>query len=462
MSEKRTMENLRKENASGKNVITRRSVRMVRSHPGPKTVKLFERGQQCFSWPDEFVNKLMISRASGAVIEDVDGNSYLDFSESVSSVGHCNPYVVDAVKDQVERFIHTSGSVGHTEPFLELAEQLKKILPMRAEDSRIAYTTSGTEACDFAMRISRRYTRRPIILAYHDAYHGMTGSTVTISGSATSRLDGVSTISETAYIPYPNCYRCMFGQNYPECEITCLNYMETVMETVARPESIAAVFFEPIQVHGGIIIPPPDYFRKLEKICKENGIMLVDDEVFTGFGKTGRFFAIEHWKITPDIVCMGKAMGAGLPMGAIACRENYMKTGPGRGGRFGSFGGNPIAAVASMAGIRAIKDQKMLSNANRVGEYMMKALSDMQSDFGYFGDIRGKGLLIGVELVEDEKKTPSVKKAQRLVKRAIERGLIISRAGRHHNVVKLNPPLMVTMEQAAEAIEILRAAAKDP
>jgi 4-aminobutyrate aminotransferase-like enzyme len=401
----------------------------------------------------------MVSEAKGATIEDADGNRFLDFSESVSSVGHCNPCVVDSVRKQAETFMHSPGVVGYGESFVELAELLKCLLPMDRKGSKIAFCVSGTEACDHAMTIVRKHMKRPIILAFHDAFHGLTHSTAGITTQA--RQSGAFTIADTAYIPYPNCFRCTLNLQYPECSLSCLNHLRTVFESVSPPSSVAAVFVEPIQVHGGVIVPPKDYFSQLGKICKEYEIALVDDEVYTGFGKTGRFFAIEHWNLEPDIITMGKAMGAGLPIGAIACKDNFLESCVEGRGKFGTMAGNPVATVASIAGIRFIQDNGLLVNAARIGEYLVKAVGDMKYECRFIGDVRGKGLLVGIELVQDDVKTPSTEKTRLVVRRARELGLIVSRVGRYHNVVELCPPLTVTIDEAVKAVDILQIALKE-
>lgn len=407
------------------------------------------RGRQCFAWPEDF-DRLIVSRAKGAIIEDVDGNRFLDFVESVSSVGHCNPEVVRAVKRQADRYIQ---GLGYTEMFVELAEMLKSILPMKKTGLAIAHAVSGTQACDEAIMIARRHTGRSIILAFQDAFHGYSGATAEITASARGEIP--LPISDTAFVPYPYCYRCPFDRQYPECDLYCLKSFETIFESVAVPNSIAALFFEPIQAHGGVIVPPDGYFERLEKICRKHGILLVDDEVYTGFGKTGRFFAIEHWNVKPDMICMGKAMGAGLPIGALACNGGYMGGVLGGQGKFGTLAGNPLAASAAIAGIRFIQNHKILARTRKIGDYLMKAMSDLKQKFDLIGDVRGRGVLIGLELVKDKKKTPAITQTRKFAKYARNRGLLVGISGRYRNVISLDPPLVISMEQATKAIEIL-------
>ena len=263
-------------------------------------------------------------------------------------------------------------------------------------------------------------------------------------------------MSDVVYIPYPTCYRCPFKTQYQDCDLLCLRYIEEVLETVALPEHVAGLIIEPILVNGGLYIPPDEYMKGVMDICQKNEILLIADEVYTGVGKSGKFLVMDHWDITPDLLCLGKAIGGGFPLAVVVTRREI--TDIARGGvRFnGTFSGNLVACAAGIATIKYVEKNHLIENARKMGEYIIKSFRDMSKRKSMIGDVRGKGLLIGIELVTDKvTKEPASEDASKVVKAARENGLLIGSVGRDRNVLLLGPPLTISLEQTQMAIGIL-------
>ena len=428
--------------------------RITRQFPGPRSKELVKRSLMCL--PSKHSHRLVVTSARGATLTDVDGNTYLNFNDTTNTLGSGHPGILKVLKDQMKELVHISGATALYEPYVELAETLKNYVPGRSV--RIVYCTTGSEACDLAISLSRWYTQKPIILSYLGSYHGKTGTTLgatTVRSSLRKHVKPL--ISEVLYLPYPYCYRCPVSENYPECDIRCLKSVDETFERTAPPEDVAAVIFEPIQIHGGVVVPPDKYFPALEKMCGKREVMTIDDEVYTGFCKTGRFFAAEHWGIVPSIFCMGKAMGGGMPIAAISADKRIIESCElAYRGSFGSFAGHPLSCVAALENIRVLRREKLAEKAARQGDYIRKILSELSKKSRLMGDVRGKGLLIGVELVKDKKtKNPATNEAGRVVEKAMQKGLLIGREGRYRQVLKLSPPLTITREETDKALSIL-------
>ena len=436
---------------------------MVKTNlPGPAAKKFIDLEKDYFSSVGVRVHpSLVVSKAYGCIVEDVDGNTFLDFAQSASTIGHCHPKIVQTVKDQAEQLMQYTGAISLHKSFLQAAGELLKVMPGDLKDGKIVYCTTGGEAVDFAVKLARFYTNKSVILSYHGSHHGVLG----IAPHLTGELGGRACrplISEIAYLPSPNCYRCDLGLVYPKCALRCLEYIKTVLETVPR-EAVAGLIFEPIFIRAGVIIPPHEYFKEVRHLCLENNILLIDDEVFTGFGKTGKMFAIEHWGISPDIICLGKAMGGGLPIGAVVSRGEIMGSWERCGrGTISTFAGHPISSRAAITNLEVLRDEGLPSNAMNIGRYLIKGLKEMSSRHEIIGDVRGLGLLIGVELIKDTTtKAPATEVAKQLIQNALRKGLILGIAGRHRNVINLTPPLTLRRDQADRALEALDSILKD-
>lgn len=420
------------------------------SLPGPKSKLLIEKYVKYFGGTRR--PRMIVNKSYGCISEDVDGNKFLVFSQAACVTGYSTPEIVNASIDQMKKRIIR----GIAPPLIECTEMLLSNLPGELGQGRVNYVVSGTETVELAVLLAREYTKRPLILSYHDSHHGYLGTTFQLSGDPGIKRSQTARISDIVYIPYPECYRCPFKQQYPDCDLLCLSYLEDVFETVALPHQVAGLIIEPILVNGGAYVPPDKYMKRVVDICKKNGIQLIADEVYTGMGKSGRFLTVDHWDITPDILCLGKAMGGGFPLAAVVTKREV--TDDTRGGvRFtGTFAGNLVACAAGIATMKYIEKYHLVENAEKMGDYLMKSFKNMSERKNLIGDIRGKGLLIGVELVKDKRtKKPASEEALKVVKEAYENGLLIRSVGRYRNVLLLGPPLTISLEQAQKAIEIL-------
>ena len=435
--------------------------RIVVTPPGPKARELLERDSNILSSSVVRWYPLVAESGAGCVVKDVDGNEYVDFNSGlvVLNVGHSHPRVVKAIQDQAEKLIHYSWTDFYYKPIIDLGEQLTKITPGFSR-KRVFFSNSGAEANEAAMKMSRWHTRKPLFLAYTGSFHGRSFGAMSLTGSKpVQRRHFFPLVPHVTHVPYPYCYRCAFSLKYPECKMWCVDFIdEEVLKKYHPPEDTAAMVVEPIQGEGGYVVPPDDYFQRLKKILDKYGILLVDDEIQSGMGRTGKWFALEHWGVTPDIVTTAKALAAGMPIGATIAKEEIMDWEG--GSHANTFGGNPVACAAALQVIDIIKEEKLLENATRQGTYLMKRLKEMQQKYSLMGDIRGKGLMIGVELVKDqETRAPASDEALEVMNKCFKRGLAIITAGRC--TMRFAPPLIITNEIIDAGLEVFESAVKE-
>jgi 4-aminobutyrate aminotransferase len=395
------------------------------------------------------------------MIKDVDGNEYVDFNSGlvVLNVGHCHPRVVKAIKDQAEKLIHYSWTDFYYKPIIDLGEQLTKITP-GSFNKKVFFSNSGAEADEAAMKMTRWHSRRPLFLAYTSAFHGRSFAMMSLTASKpVQRRHFFPLVPEVTHVPYPYCYRCPFHLAYPECNMWCVDFIEEeVLQKYHPPEDTAAMFVEPIQGEGGYVVPPDGYFQRLKKILEKHEIIMVDDEIQSGMGRTGKWFAMEHFGITPDIVTVAKALASGLPLAATVAKEEIMDWDG--GSHANTFGGNPVACSAALQVIDIIKEEKLLENATRQGAYLMKRLREMQQKYSIIGDVRGRGLMIGAELVKDqETKAPATDEALDVMNKCFKRGVAIITAGK--STMRFAPPLIVTHEILDAGLEVFEGAVKE-
>ncbi len=417
--------------------------------PGPKSKILIEKYIELFGGERRPITA--VNKGYGCISEDIDGNKFLVFSQT-GVTGYSIPEIINASIDQLKKRILR----GIAPPLLDFTEILLGKLPAELSQGRVNYVVSGTETVELAVLLARAFTKRPLILSYHGSHHGYLGTTFQLSGDPRIKSSWRAKVSDVVYIPYPTCYRCPFRLQYRDCDLLCLQYIEEVLETVALPEHIAGLIIEPILVNGGLYVPPDEYMKGIMDICQKNEFLFISDEVYTGIGKTGRFLVTDHWDITPDLLCLGKAIGGGFPLAAVVTRKEI--TDDTRGGvRFtGTFAGNLVACAAGIAIIEYIEKNHLLENARKMGEYIIKSFRDMSKRKNLIGDVRGKGLLIGVELVTDKiTKKPASEDASKIVKAARENGLLIRSVGRYQNVLLLGPPLTISLEQTQMALGVL-------
>ncbi len=395
----------------------------------------------------------VISRGKGTVVEDVDGNRFLDFMAgiAVNATGHSHRRVVRAVKRQAERFFHMCASDFYYESFARLAERLTRMTPMEGEKS-VFFTNSGAEAVETAIKLVRYHTQRPYIIAFLGSFHGRTMGALSLTASkAKQRSYFSSFLPGVHHIPYGYCYRCPYNLTYPKCGVHCAEALEKVVcRNLMNPREIGAIFVEPIQGEGGYIVPPPEFHAKLKAFAEKNGILYVVDEVQAGMGRTGKFLAIEHFGVEPDVVIMAKGLASGLPLGAVVAKKKYMTW---KAGTHGStFGGNPLACEASLETL-ALLEEGLTANAARMGRRLVRKINRLAKEIPMIGEVRGLGLMIGVELVKDrETREPAPKEAHEVVQACFARGLLILSCG--ESTVRFCPPLVVNAREVDTAAEI--------
>ena len=398
-------------------------------------------------------------RAENARVWDIEGREYIDFlsDAAVQNVGHNNPRVVEAVKRTADRLLHFTFIYGFPVEPLLLAEKLVEIAPMGGV--KVSLGLSGSDANDGAIKFARAYTGRRAVLSYLRSYYGSTYGAMSITGLDFEVRSKVGQLSDVHFIPYPNCYRCPFGKEPGKCRMECLEYLKEKFEGEVHADGVAVLMAEPVQGDAGMVVPPEGYFKRLRRILDEHGILLAVDEVQSGLGRTGRWFAIEHFGIEPDLVTLAKPLGGGLPISAIIGREEIMDSLPPLGHAF-TLSGNPVASAAALAVIEEIEERNLLERAERLGKRAKGKLNAMKKRHELIGDVRGFGLMLGVDLVKDrETKERAYDEARKVVWRAYELGLIV--AFLQGNVLRIQPPLTIEEELLEEGLERLEEAIED-
>jgi len=427
---------------------------LITALPGPKAKQLVERDHRVLSPSYTRDYPFVAKKGHGALIEDVDGNTFLDFAAGIAvvSTGHCHPQVVAAIQKQAAELIHMSGTDFYYPNLVELAEKLASIAPGK-EAKRVYFGNSGTEAVEAAMKLARYHTKREKFIAFYGCFHGRTIGSLSLTASkAVQRKNFGSLLSGVFHMPYPNTYRGGSGVRPEHASADCLAYLEgELFKRIVDPEDVAGIFIEPIQGEGGYMPAPAEFLQGLERICRKHGILLVADEVQSGMGRTGKWWASDHAGIEPDIITVAKGIASGMPLSAIITRASVMNWKP--GAHASTFGGNPVSIAAALATIDLL-ERSYISNAARMGEFILQQTGNWRERHKIVGDIRGKGLMIGIEFVLDQKtkeKAPELR--NRIVQKAFEKGLLILGAG--ENSVRLAPPLVIDEEQADGAIRIL-------
>jgi len=427
---------------------------MVTDLPGPKARDIIASDHRYISPSYTRSYPLVVRSAKGAIVEDVDGNRFLDFSAGIAvcSTGHCHPDVVRAIQKQAESLIHMSGTDFYYEHMPQLARKLESLMP-DGKSWRCFFGNSGTEAVEAAMKLARYSTGRWQFIAFQSSFHGRTMGALSLTSSKPVQRKGFGPlVPGVTHIPYANCYRCPLNLEYSSCGIACANYLEEVVfKTTVDPSEVAAIVVETIQGEGGYIVPPPDFFPTLEKIARKHGILLIADEVQCGMGRTGKMFAFEHFDFHPDIVAIAKGVASGMPLGVTMAHAETMNWEP--GAHASTFGGNPVCLAAAMATVRLLQDE-YVANSAKIGEFMRVRLERLMDRHPAIGDVRGLGLMLGIEIVKDRKtkeKAPELRDA--IIYECFRRGLLILAAG--PSTIRLSPPLMVDEEQAQFALDTL-------
>jgi 4-aminobutyrate aminotransferase len=424
------------------------------SLPGPNARALIERDAKVVSTSYTRDYPLVMARGEGAVVEDVDGNIFLDCTAgiAVAATGHSHPDVVQAIVEQAGKFLHMSGTDFYYEPQVQLGEELSAIAPMPGPH-RSFFANSGTEANEAALKLAKFATKRHGIIAFFGAFHGRSMGSLSLTASKVTQRKGFGPfVPGTYHAPYPDCYRCPVGATPESCAAECLHFIEhQLFVHLVSPDEVAAVMVEPIQGEGGYLIAPDVFLKRLRELTAKHGILLITDEVQSGMGRTGKWYAIQHTGVEPDIVTVAKGIASGMPLGVATAPSSIMSWPPGT--HASTFGGNPVSCAAGLATIRLLRDG-LMKNAEVVGAHLVARARELMERHAIIGDVRGRGLMIGLELVRDRAtKERATSERDALVKECFKRGLLVLGAGR--NAIRLSPPLVLTTQQADTAIEIL-------
>ncbi len=433
---------------------------LTQLRPGPKGQAIIERDTARMSGSMVPRYPFVMERGSGAHVWDVDGNEYIDFAAgiAVTATGHSHPQVVAAIKAQAEKFIHIAGTDYYYEVQVDLADRLAAIAPFD-DNARVFLTNSGTEAVEGAVKLARWYTGRTQIIAFFGAFHGRSMGSLSLTASKPVQKHGFfPMVPGVHHVPYNNPYRCGHGRDESQCEAKCIcaSYIEDVLfQRTVPPQDVAAIVLEPIQGEGGYVVPDPRFVQELREICDRHGILLIADEVQSGIGRTGKWWAIEQYGVQPDIVCSAKGIASGMPLGAIIAREEIMSWPPGAHGS--TYAGNPVSCAAALATIDLV-ERGYMANATVQGAHMMDALEEMRSRHPVMRHARidGHGLMLGVELVLDADRTPAKAVRDRAERIAIDNGLLILGAGK--SAVRFCPPLMIERGTVDEGLRRFDAA----
>ena len=428
--------------------------------PGPKAASLINVDKTYVSPSYTRLYPLVVDRGEGLWVHDADGNTFLDLTAGIAvcATGHCHPRVVEAIIEQSQRLLHMSGTDFYYTPQIELAEKLAHLAPGR-EKKKVFFANSGAEAVEAAFKLARWSTRRDLNLAFFGAFHGRTMGALSLTASKPIQKKNYSPLLPgITHIPYPYCYRCPYGACYPDCSAGCVNWIEDPLFRTSIPaEEVAAIFVEPIQGEGGYIVPPPEFHTSLHKLMQKYGILYVADEVQSGMGRTGKMFAMEHFGVVPDMIALAKGIASGLPLGAMLATADLMTWEA--GSHASTFGGNPLSCKAALATI-ALLEEGLMNNAVERGEQFMTGLRELQMSFECMGDVRGMGLMIGVELVKDRHtKERANEWRNEIMKKAFYKGLLLLPCG--ENTIRFCPALNISRDEVEVGLSIFAEVVKE-
>lgn len=429
----------------------------VAAVPGPVSEMWAARRSEAVPRGVANATPLFIASGRGARITDVDGNTYIDFAGGIGTlgVGHCHPRVVAAVREQAERFLHTCFQVVMYQAYVEVAERLAALTP-GSVPKKTLLLNSGAEAVENAVKIARAYTGRPAVIAFTNAFHGRTLGALALTGKEHPYKTSFGPFAPEVYhAPFPYAYRFP-GHPTPEaCARHCLAALDGMFHTVVAPERVAAVIVEPVQGEGGFIVPPREFMAGLRALCDRHRILLIADEIQTGFGRTGRFFACEHFGIVPDVMVVAKSLAAGLPLSAVVGRADVMDA-PEAGGLGGTYAGNPVACAAALAVLDVFEEERLVERARHLGERIQAALRAMAGRYPLVGEVRALGPMAAIELVRDrETREPAPEETGAVLARCREQGLVVIRCGLFNNVVRILVPLVAADDEVAAGLQIL-------
>ncbi|HVC88050.1 MAG TPA: 4-aminobutyrate--2-oxoglutarate transaminase [Gaiellaceae bacterium] len=432
-------------------MATTRTIDLRTEVPGPRSREVLDRIAASVASPLAITFPVVAAQARGATITDVDGNTFIDFAGGVGclNVGHSHPHVVQAAQEQLERFSHTDFTVVPYELYAELAERLLARVPI-AGPKKAAFFNAGTEAVENAVKFARAYTGRPAVIGFEGAFHGRTYLSLALTSKTHPYKQGLGPFAPEVYrVPYPNAFR---GPTAREA----LQALRRAFATLVAPEDVAAIVFEPVQGEGGFIPAAPEFVVGLRELCDEHGIVLVCDEVQSGFGRTGRFFAIEHFGVEPDLITVAKSIAMGIPLSGVLGRTAIMDA-PVLGGVGGTYIGNPVAQAAALAVLDVIEDEGLIERSELIGGVMRARMETWRDRFPAVGDVRGLGAMLAIELVGEDL-APATKVASRVVEEALARGLLLLKAGVDGNCIRVLVPLVISDAELDEALQVWESA----
>jgi 4-aminobutyrate aminotransferase len=419
------------------------------------SVKLIERDHASVAGTIYRYTDIAFQRGEGVYLYDFEDRKYLDFVAGIATmnVGHCHPAVVEAVCDQARSLIHAACHVGYMQPYVDMMEALKAVAPGDLKKGKGILVNSGSEAIETGIKLARYVTNRSMILAFTDSFHGRSMGALALTASSTLYRQRIPSLLTGVYhVPYPYCYRCPLKHESPEtCGLACLNLVEKALQSVVPPEDLAGIVVEPIAGEGGYIVPPDGFLEGLRDICDRHDALLIADEVQTGIGRTGKMFAVEHWDVEPDIICVAKALGGGMPLGGMLTRADLADAWP-PAAQGTTFGGNPIACRAGLASLKVIQEENLMDNAIKVGDFIREQFTKAQKELPMIGDIRGKGLMVAVELINADG-SPASEIIKEIIKEMGAKGIVLTKCGA--SALRFAPPLIITQEQASEGVDII-------
>jgi 4-aminobutyrate aminotransferase/(S)-3-amino-2-methylpropionate transaminase len=417
--------------------------------PGPRSQEILQRKAQVVADPLSIYIPVVIDHGDGATLTDVDGNTFIDFSGGVGclNVGHANARVTEAVQEQAARFLHTDFTIVPYETYVTLAERLVATAPISGP-VKAAFFNAGTEAVENAVKFARAYTKRPAVIAFEGGFHGRTLLSLSLTSKTHPYKAGLGPFA-------PDVYRVPFAQEYRGPDAAeALAALERALVTQVAAESVAAIVIEPVQGEGGFVVAPPEFLAGVRKICDDNGIVLVVDEVQTGFGRTGRFWGIEHYGIEPDLMCVAKSIAAGLPLSGVLGRAEIMDA-PGDSAVGGTYVGNPVAQAAALAVLDIFEEDGLVERAGQIGDTIRERMLAWQQRWPAIGDVRGLGAMLAIELVDDPAtKAPAPELATKVAEAAAERGLLLLKSGIYSNCIRVLVPLVISDGQLDEALGV--------
>ena len=426
-----------------------RAIDLQTEIPGPRSRAIVERKGRVVANPLSLYLPIVVAEGRGATLTDVDGNTFLDFAGGVGclAVGHAHPHVVDAVQEQAARFLHTDFTVVPYEVYVTLAERLLALTPISGP-AKAAFFNAGTEAVENAVKFARAYTRRPAVIAFEGAFHGRTLLSLTLTSKARPYKTGLGPFAPEIYrVPFPNEYRGITAAD-------ALAALERALVSQVSAETVAAIVLEPVQGEGGFIVAPVAFIEGVRALCDRHGIVFIVDEVQTGYGRTGRMFAIEHYGVEPDLMTVAKSIAAGLPLSGVLGRAEIMDA-PGDSAVGGTYVGNPVAQAAALAVLDVFEDERLVERAEHLGEVMRGRMLEWQERHPQIGDVRGLGAMLALELVEDPgTKQPAPALASAVAEEAAERGLLLLKAGTYSNCIRVLCPLVISDAELDEALEV--------